>query len=152
LHGRLAERDLLLRALAALPPGQRAVLVLRYFDDLSEAETARMLGCSLGTVKSQAARALEKLRAAVGQPAGQLRRRHGRHTRQTVLAVLVILALAVPTAIGLHSGPTAARSHPSGGPAAKLPARLTGLPMPASTQFELLLSTWRGAGWYSTAT
>jgi RNA polymerase sigma-70 factor (sigma-E family) len=51
----VADRDYLLRALAALPPRQRAVLVLRYFDDLSEAETAQMLGCSLGTVRSQAA-------------------------------------------------------------------------------------------------
>jgi RNA polymerase sigma-70 factor (sigma-E family) len=40
----IAERDYLLRAVAALPPGQRAVLVLRYFDDLSEGETAEMLG------------------------------------------------------------------------------------------------------------
>jgi RNA polymerase sigma-70 factor (sigma-E family) len=62
----IAERDYLLRALAALPRGQRAVLVLRYFDDLSEGETARMLGCSVGTVKSQTARALGKLRVAVG--------------------------------------------------------------------------------------
>jgi RNA polymerase sigma-70 factor (sigma-E family) len=62
----LAERDYLLRALATLPPGQRAVLVLRYFDDLSEGQTAQMLGCSVGTVKSQAARALDRLRAAVG--------------------------------------------------------------------------------------
>ena len=37
-----------------LPPGERAVLVLRYFDDLTEAETARVLGCSVGTVKSRA--------------------------------------------------------------------------------------------------
>jgi RNA polymerase sigma-70 factor (sigma-E family) len=65
----IADRDYLLRALAALPPGQRAVLVLRYFDDLSEAETAEMLGCSIGTVKSQAARALDRLRSAVGQTA-----------------------------------------------------------------------------------
>jgi RNA polymerase sigma-70 factor (sigma-E family) len=62
----LAERDYLLRVLATLPPGQRAVLVLRYFDDLSEGQTAQMLGCSVGTVKSQTARALERLRAAVG--------------------------------------------------------------------------------------
>jgi RNA polymerase sigma-70 factor (sigma-E family) len=60
--GVIAERDFLLRALAALAPGQRAVLVLPYFDDLSEGETARMLGCSVGTVKSQAARALDRLR------------------------------------------------------------------------------------------
>jgi DNA-directed RNA polymerase specialized sigma24 family protein len=38
------------------------VVVLRYFDDLSEAQTARVLGCSVGTVKSQAAKALAKLR------------------------------------------------------------------------------------------
>ena len=50
------------RALAALPPGQRAVLVLRYFDDQSEAETARLLGISPGTVKSRAARGLAALR------------------------------------------------------------------------------------------
>jgi RNA polymerase sigma-70 factor (sigma-E family) len=50
-------------ALAQLPPGQRATLVLRYFDDLSEASTAAVLGCSIGTVKSQAARALGRLRA-----------------------------------------------------------------------------------------
>ena len=52
------------RALAALPAGQRAVLVLRYLDDLSEAETARLLGVSPGTVKSRAARGLASLRAA----------------------------------------------------------------------------------------
>jgi RNA polymerase sigma-70 factor (sigma-E family) len=62
----VADRDYLLRALAALPPRQRAVLVLRYFDDLSEAETAQMLGCSLGTVKSQAARGLARLRGPAG--------------------------------------------------------------------------------------
>jgi RNA polymerase sigma-70 factor (sigma-E family) len=64
-----AERDYLLRVLAALPPGQRAVLVLRYFDDLSEGQTAQMLGCSVGTVKSQTARALDRLRVAVGTAA-----------------------------------------------------------------------------------
>jgi RNA polymerase sigma-70 factor (sigma-E family) len=50
------------RALGALPAGQRAVLVLRYLDDLSEAETARLLGISPGTVKSRAARGLARLR------------------------------------------------------------------------------------------
>jgi len=50
------------RALAGLPAGQRAVLVLRYFDDQSEAETARVLGISPGTVKSRAARGLAALR------------------------------------------------------------------------------------------
>jgi RNA polymerase sigma-70 factor (sigma-E family) len=50
------------RALSALPDGQRAVLVLRYFDDQSEADTARLLGISPGTVKSRAARGLAALR------------------------------------------------------------------------------------------
>jgi RNA polymerase sigma-70 factor (sigma-E family) len=57
-------RDYLLRALASLPPRQRTVLVLRYFDDFSEIETAHMLGCSVGTVKSHAARGLARLREA----------------------------------------------------------------------------------------
>ena len=65
LHDGVADRDQLLRAARQLPPGQRAVLVLRYFDDLSVADTAAALGCSTGTVKSQTARALERLRAAL---------------------------------------------------------------------------------------
>jgi RNA polymerase sigma-70 factor (sigma-E family) len=59
----LHERDALWRALGRLPRRQRAVLVLRYYEDRSEAEIAELLGCSAGTVKSQAARALAKLRA-----------------------------------------------------------------------------------------
>jgi RNA polymerase sigma-70 factor (sigma-E family) len=64
------------RALAALPAGQRAVLVLRYLDDQSEAETARLLGISPGTVKSRAARGLASLRQA-----GLLDREGGLHER-----------------------------------------------------------------------
>lgn len=52
------------RALATLTAAQRAVLVLRYFDDLSEARTAELLGCSIGTVKSRTSRGLAALRAA----------------------------------------------------------------------------------------
>lgn len=56
-------RDVL-AALADLPRGQRAVIVLRYFDDLTEAQTAATLGVSVGTVKSQTARALRALRTS----------------------------------------------------------------------------------------
>lgn len=59
------DRDLLWRALAALSPGQRAVIVLRYYEDLSEAQTAVVLGCSVGSVKTQASRALTRLRGIV---------------------------------------------------------------------------------------
>ncbi|MGO9901974.1 MAG: SigE family RNA polymerase sigma factor [Solirubrobacteraceae bacterium] len=52
----------LVEALAQLPPRQRAVLVLRYFHDLTEAQAAAVLGCSPGTVKSNASRGLARLR------------------------------------------------------------------------------------------
>lgn len=63
----VADRDLLMRALAGLPKRQRTVLVLRYYGDLSEVEIADILGCSVGTVKSQASRGLARLRAMVEQ-------------------------------------------------------------------------------------
>lgn len=62
----IADQDLLWRALAQLPSGQRAVLVLRYYEDLTEARTAAVLGCTVGSVKAQASRALAKLRGIVG--------------------------------------------------------------------------------------
>ena len=64
----LDARAELLGALAALPPRQRAVLVLRYFEDLSEAETAQTLNCSVGTIKSTASRGLARLREAFDEP------------------------------------------------------------------------------------
>ena len=60
----VARRDGLVRALATLPRRQRAVIVLRYFEDLTEAQTAQALGVSLGTVKSQTAKALARLRVS----------------------------------------------------------------------------------------
>jgi RNA polymerase sigma-70 factor (sigma-E family) len=63
--GRSADHDLLVRAAAQLPHRQRAVVVLRFLEDLSEAETAHALGCSTGTVKSQTARAIARLRVLV---------------------------------------------------------------------------------------
>jgi RNA polymerase sigma-70 factor (sigma-E family) len=62
-----AERMALRTALLAVPPGQRAVLVLRFVADLSVEQTAETLGCSTGTVKSQTARGLTALRAAYGR-------------------------------------------------------------------------------------
>jgi RNA polymerase sigma-70 factor (sigma-E family) len=56
------ERDAMWSALATLPRGQRVVLVLRYYEGLSEAEIAAVLGCAAGTVKSQAAKAIAHLR------------------------------------------------------------------------------------------
>ena len=53
------------RAIAALPARQRAVVVLRYYEDLSEKQIADVLGCRPGTVKSQASAALATLRAAL---------------------------------------------------------------------------------------
>jgi RNA polymerase sigma-70 factor (sigma-E family) len=58
---RLAVRE----ALAQVPPGQRAVLVLRFFEDCDVAETARLVGCSEGTVKSQTARGLARMREVI---------------------------------------------------------------------------------------
>jgi RNA polymerase sigma-70 factor (sigma-E family) len=55
-------RQSLMQSLAQLPARQRAVLVLRYWEQLSEAETADVLGCSIGTVKSSSSRGLARLR------------------------------------------------------------------------------------------
>ena len=63
----------LMQALGRLPRRQRAVVVLRYVEDRSEADTAVLMGCSVGTVKSQCSKALAKLRAdiALGESADE---------------------------------------------------------------------------------
>jgi RNA polymerase sigma-70 factor (sigma-E family) len=61
-------RDSLVRLLMQLPPRQRAVIVARYWEQLSEAESAQVLGCSLGTVKSAASRGLRRLRELSESP------------------------------------------------------------------------------------
>jgi RNA polymerase sigma-70 factor (sigma-E family) len=65
-------RVVLLAALAALPPQARAVVVLRYWEDLSIEQVAVILQCSAGNVKSQGARALQKLRDQLGDSLPEL--------------------------------------------------------------------------------
>ncbi|HEY3005537.1 MAG TPA: sigma factor-like helix-turn-helix DNA-binding protein [Kribbellaceae bacterium] len=66
--GRPAGSDVVRRALAALTPRQRAVLVLKYFDEQTEPEIASQLDLPLGTVQHQAALAVERFEAALAQP------------------------------------------------------------------------------------
>ena len=90
-----ADRDDLMdlqAAVAALSPGQRAALVLRYYCDLNIDQTAAALGCSTGTVKSQTAKAIAALRSrlngdaaiatAGGQAQAPMRRRAGKGARR----------------------------------------------------------------------
>jgi RNA polymerase sigma-70 factor (sigma-E family) len=56
------QRDQLVRLLRDLPPGQRTAIVLRYWEDLTEAEAARLMGCTVGTVKAATSRGLRRLR------------------------------------------------------------------------------------------
>src|SRR5215469_15987242 len=67
------QRSDLMAALRGLPPRQRAVIVLRYWADLSDAQVAALLGCSEGTVRSQAWRALAKLRVSAALVDGESR-------------------------------------------------------------------------------
>jgi len=67
------QRSDLMTALRGLPPRQRAVIVLRYWADLSDAQVAALLGCSEGTVRSQAWRALAKLRVSAALVDGEPR-------------------------------------------------------------------------------
>lgn len=67
-EGSTEDRLVLLQALTKVPARQRAVLVLRYWDDLSVEQTAQAMNCSTGTVKSQAARGLAALRELIPTP------------------------------------------------------------------------------------
>lgn len=69
--GAVDDRDRLVREVRALPDAQRAAVVLRYWQDLSEAETAATLGISVGAVKSNTSRALRHLRTAFAQHSDQ---------------------------------------------------------------------------------
>ena len=62
---RIADRQQLSILIAGLPRMQRAVIVLRYFEDLGDEDIAQLLGCAPATVRSHAARALNRLRAAI---------------------------------------------------------------------------------------
>jgi RNA polymerase sigma-70 factor (sigma-E family) len=79
--GQVADRDALVRGLAALAPKQRAVLVMRYWEDLSDGEIAATLNCSAGTVRSQVSRGLTRLRELTGAPPAA-RSEHSRRGEQ----------------------------------------------------------------------
>lgn len=65
----VADRDAMLRALAELPRRQRTAVVLRYYQQLTETETAEVMDCAVGTVKSNTARGLDRLRVLLdGEP------------------------------------------------------------------------------------
>lgn len=68
----VAERDALWRLVRALPPRQRTVIVLRYYEDLDDATIAGILNCSTGTVRTHAKRALDTLREPASTPLGAL--------------------------------------------------------------------------------
>lgn len=70
---RVATKEALLEGLRRVPPRQRAVLVLRFLEGLDVSGVAEALGCSEGTVKSQTARGLDALRAALGDALDDLR-------------------------------------------------------------------------------
>jgi RNA polymerase sigma-70 factor (sigma-E family) len=62
----MVTHDAVIAALLTVPPRQRAAIVLRYYQDLTETQTAEVMGCSVGAVKSQVAAGLKRLREALG--------------------------------------------------------------------------------------
>jgi hypothetical protein len=102
--------------------------------------------------------AVDNEQASADEMIRQVMRRHRRHRRHVALAgvaALIALAVAVPVAIAVHGalpgfGPRPSLEHPTPRPH-RLPTKMTGLPMPAGTNFPLLVSAGNGAAWYSTA-
>ncbi|HEX5770176.1 MAG TPA: sigma-70 family RNA polymerase sigma factor [Nocardioidaceae bacterium] len=66
------DRAWLWEELQQLPPRQRAAIVLRYYEDLTEAQTAEVMDCAVGTVKSQVSQGLRRLREQLGADAARL--------------------------------------------------------------------------------
>ena len=80
----LARSDELMRGLARLSPRQRATVVLRFYEDMTEAEVAEALSCSVGTVKTQTSRALNHLRGFLDEQADGVKQDAKAETKEMI--------------------------------------------------------------------